>query len=80
VDDGIYVVQESKCEDLVGYIVCQLLALVLDFVVHSFVLTPDVRELVGVSAITPAQRRKAVVQARSFPVESRIPSRSVNWM
>jgi hypothetical protein len=70
VDDGIHIVQECKCENLVCYIVCQLLTLVLEFAVHPLVLALNVSEVVGVSATSPAQRPKTVVQAGSFVVES----------
>jgi len=62
VNNGVHVVGECQCEDLVGYVVCQLLALVANLVVHPLVFALNMAEFVGVSATVTAQRGEAVVQ------------------
>jgi hypothetical protein len=59
------VVGEHKCENLVGYIVRQLFALVPNLAIYSFVFALDVRELVSMRATITAQRGKAIVQSSS---------------
>jgi len=70
VNNGVHVVKERECEDLVGYVVCQLLALVANLVVHPLVFVLNMAEFVGVSATVTAQRGEAVVQSGAFAVES----------
>ena len=68
-DNRVHVVGEHKCENLVGYIVRQLFALVPNLAIYSFVFALDVRELVSMRATITAQRGKAIVQSSSFTVE-----------